>query len=84
MQAIVEVAEHYAGIFSRLLAEQRKTPFVPLILNEEQKMSIYFASGVAMEFKAIDKDGVLLFLMRTSKPCGIVWNGKDFLVQAIV
>jgi hypothetical protein len=83
MQTLIEMAEHYAGIFSRLLTEQRKTPFVPLILNEEQKMSVYLASGVAMAFKTIDKDGVLLLLLRTSGPCGIIWNGRDFLVQAI-
>lgn len=81
MQAIVEMAGHYAAVFHRLLEAQRKTPFIPIILNEEQKMSILLAAGIAMEFRTIDKDGVLLLLMRTSNPCGITFNGRDFLVQ---
>jgi dTDP-4-dehydrorhamnose 3,5-epimerase-like enzyme len=79
MLALVEIAGHYKMVFQRLLARQRGI-LQPLVLNEEEKMAVYLMSGVAVEFKAIEKDGLIVLLIRTSKPAGVTWDGMRFHV----
>lgn len=55
-----------------------------LLLNEEEKMAIFFQAGIPLDYKCIEKEGRIILLVTTKAKVGIHWNGKDFTVVSMV